>query len=359
VNCTGGGNPCQAIIPILVDNSTCVNVDFNGYVQATCELEASLNGRIPFSVIFTPVQPCNKWDITCGSADIPSYNILTVGSGYIVGSDPIISVVGGGGSFAAAHGIVGDGGIKTWTVTNGGAGYLAGGSGTINNVPAFTLTGVGSGALFNVTVVLGVITSLVLSASNIAPGVSYAALDTFEFNNVPFGGVGAGGVITVNTINTGEIQYIVVDNVGSAYSSVPLTTFEASPGVTATVSANLGNCPQINAVVNCAGNTPVLPAQTVGYVYKMCKDVAPVPPTGWIVAENQCCYECVTAIFTNNGPNSVDVYYIECFSGAFDLLFVTVAPSTSSAPLCVTNNSWSFDPAIGGASVVVGTTPGC
>jgi hypothetical protein len=353
VNCLGGGNPCSAVIPITVDNSTCVTVDFNGYVQAACQIEASLVDRIPFSVIFTPVPPCRKWDVTCNSVDIPSYNVVAAGTNYVVGSDPIITVLGGGGSGAAAHGIVGNGGLKTFTITNGGAGYNGGGSATFLNVPAQTLTGVGVGGFLDVIVTLGVITAVTISTGNTDPGTLYAILDTFDFNNADLGGSGAGALMTVNTVNTGNIQYVVVDNPGSGYSSLPTVTIASSPTGQATITANLGQCPTFDFGLDCDGNAiGFVAAQDLGFVYSKCNSAAPTPPADWVVAENGCCYDCVTAVFDAIGINA-DISYTDCTTG--ELISTTVVVGV---PLnaCVVNNSWFWDPAF---TVNVGTTPGC
>ena len=73
--CVGGGTPCSGTIAITVDNETCDNVVYDGYVQATCEDEESVNGRIPFTVTFTPNPVCDAYSITCntpgGCATIP------------------------------------------------------------------------------------------------------------------------------------------------------------------------------------------------------------------------------------------------------------------------------------------------
>jgi hypothetical protein len=353
VICAGNGAACQAIIPVTVDNDTCDQVIFDGYVQAVCQVEGSLTDRIPFSVIFTPDPTCDKWDVVCSTVDIPSYTLLTPGGGYTVGSNPALTIVGGGGSAAAAYGVVGDGGLKTFTITNGGAGYNGGGSATFFNVPAVNLIGAGVGALLNVTVTLGVITAVVISASNTAPGTGYAGADTFEFNNANLGGSGAGVIITVNTVNTGEIQYIVVTNTGSGYSSLPTVTVATSPFLRATAEANLGQCPTFDFGNDCDGN-PIgfVDPQDLGFVYKKCSPTTPTPSTGWTVVAGGCCYECVTAQFTAVGSDA-DVNYTSCTTG--ELLTVTVVVGVPQS-VCATDNSWYW---AAEADVTVATTPGC
>jgi hypothetical protein len=59
------GNTCQYDIPIQVDNETCEQVDYEGYVQAVCEDEASEIGRIPFVISFIPDPACKRYTYTC------------------------------------------------------------------------------------------------------------------------------------------------------------------------------------------------------------------------------------------------------------------------------------------------------
>ena len=339
VNCLGGGNACQAIIPITVDNETCDQVDFNGYVQATCEVEGSLNGRVPFSVVFIPNPPCDKFDVICSSVSIDGYTVLNPGSGYVVGSNPAVTVVGGGGTLAAAIGIVGDGGIETWALSSGGTGYLGGGTGAISTVPALNITGTGTGAEFDIIITGGVITSIALSNTNTSPGTGYNIADTFEFDNSFLGGTGAGVVVTIETVNTGKIQYIQVTSTGSGYTSVPTATVAASVGVTATVEARLGTCNQFNAGTDCSGAAiGFLPRQDLGYIYKICAATAPVPPAQWTVTQDGCCYDCVTVNFANTnipGPDRA-VQVINC-DGEFAELTL---PTGSSVIACVVNDSW-------------------
>lgn len=353
VMCTGGGAPCQAIIPVTVDNNTCVIETFDGYVQAVCEDEASLNNRVPFSVIFTPDPDCDKYDVECTAVGISAYTITFPGAGYVVGSNPAISVVGGGGSAAAAYGVVGDGGLKTFTITNGGAGYNGGGSATFLNVPAQNILGTGVGALLDVTVTLGVITNVTISTGDTDPGTGYAPADTFDFNNVNLGGSGAGAIITINTVNTGEIQYVVITNTGGGYSSVPTATFASSPISTARATAILGDCPTFDFGNDCDGNAiGFVDPQPIAFVYKKCSATAPTVPAGWTVTQNGCCYDCVTAVIQAVGSNA-DVSYTDCATGQLITTTVLVGVPLNA---CVVNQSWYWDP---GLNVTVNTTPGC
>lgn len=338
VVCAGGGNPCQAIIPIMVENNACAPVTFEGYVQATCEPLASLSGRTPFAVVFNPTPACNKYDVTCSNVSVAGFTITNPGAGYTVGSNPAVTITGGGGGGALAQGVVGDGGVKTQTITNGGAGYNGGGSATFLNVPAVTLTGVGAGAIYDVTVTLGVITGLVL----VTPGVGYAINDTFNFNNANLGGSGAGSIITVNTVNTGEIESVTLLNPGSAYTSVPTGTVANPPalGTLATVTVLLADCTGFDFGLDCDGNAiGVVADQPLGFIYKKCAAVAPVPGSEWTVAQVGCCYDCINATFTVPVGN-VDVSYTDCATGE---LVTTNVVSGVPLTVCVVNNSWYWD----------------
>jgi len=349
VVCAGGGNPCQAVIPIMVENNACAPSTFEGYVQATCEPLASLSGRTPFAVVFNPVPACNKYDVTCANVSVAGFTITDPGSGYLVGSNPAVTISGGGGSGALADCVVGDGGVKTWTITNGGAGYNGGGSATFLNVPAVPLVGIGSGAFFDVTVTAGVVTGLVL----VTPGVDFVVTDTFEFNNVDLGGTGAGVIITVDSLNTGEIESVTLLNPGSAYTSVPVGTVDNPPalGTLATVTVLLADCTGFDFGLDCDGNAiGVVADEPLGFVYKKCSAVAPTPGSEWTVALNGCCYDCINATFSGNSTN-VNISYTDCTTGELvTVLLVSGIPQT----ICVVNNSWYWDPAI---TVLVATAP--
>lgn len=59
VACLGGGSTCTATItfPYSDMSGVCDPVDIDGYVQAECEPEASVTGRIPFTGSFIPCPP--------------------------------------------------------------------------------------------------------------------------------------------------------------------------------------------------------------------------------------------------------------------------------------------------------------
>lgn len=64
VECTGGGNTCQALINTMVDPNLCDPIIFEGYIQATCNAEGSPTGQVPFTVTYTPDPSCKAYILT-------------------------------------------------------------------------------------------------------------------------------------------------------------------------------------------------------------------------------------------------------------------------------------------------------
>lgn len=64
VTCVGGGNPCQAIINIMVESESCTDTIFEGYIQATCQPEGSSTDQVPFTVTYTPTPSCKFYKLT-------------------------------------------------------------------------------------------------------------------------------------------------------------------------------------------------------------------------------------------------------------------------------------------------------
>lgn len=344
VACAGGGAACQAVIAITVDDETCDTVDFDGYVQATCEDIGSLNGRVPFSAQFVPNQPCNMFTITCNTVGVASGTVTAGGSGYTPGASIALVFAGGGGSAAAGNAIVGNGGIKTWTI-GGNSGYDT--DGFYPGVAATTLTGVGAGATFDVTISGGVITAIALS-SQASAGTGYAATDTFKFAPGLIGGhtPGTEATITVDSVNTGEVQHITITAPGSGYSSTPTITIGGS-GAGATGTVTLADCAALDLGNDCAGSpiTPItgLPLNESAYT---CSDGTPAPATGYGVVQEGCCYDCVFVTFTNDdgSQGDLDVRYITCPGNVFTEATV---PFGTPLSVCVVDDSWYYDPGHG------------
>jgi hypothetical protein len=129
------GNTCQYNIPIQVDNETCDQVNYEGYVQAFCEDVESPAGRIPFVISFIPDPTCKRYEVTCDNVPVLDATINNGGTGYINGSYTNVPVVGGGGSNAEFTVDISGGVITTLTLTNPGSGYIS--------VPTLDLVGAG------------------------------------------------------------------------------------------------------------------------------------------------------------------------------------------------------------------------
>lgn len=86
--------PC-AIVPGL-DPDACVNQDYEGYVQPSCELIASLVNRVPWSVAFTPDPQCVNREVCCIN-QLPLLNaylsIDNPGAQYDIALSPILITV--------------------------------------------------------------------------------------------------------------------------------------------------------------------------------------------------------------------------------------------------------------------------
>ena len=341
VNCGGGGAACTANIAVTVDNETCDPVVFDGYVQAACQLEGSLVDRIPFTNTFTPNPSCKGYTLTCESVPVKSVTIDNPGSGYNPLSPPVVSIATGPGVGATATSVVGDGGILTQTITNGGSGYV---DGTYTNVPASNLTGVGVGASYTVVVTGGVIVSITLTNITGAPidsGTGYAISDTFTFSNTFLGGAGTGAIITVDTLNTGMIVYINMTSSGSGYIAVPSVTVPVSgTGVQALLTAVLGDCASYNAGLNC--DTTAKPNINLGLnestiVCNPTTPPAPENPTdGMTIVQDACCYNCKTySVVKSSGQ--CRVIYTDCTTR--QLVKATITGPYTGVPTCVVEGS--------------------
>lgn len=69
VTCLGGGTPCSTTINVTVDDESCDDYVYDGYVQAVCEEEASLIGRVAWTATYTPTNACFSVAFTCVASD--------------------------------------------------------------------------------------------------------------------------------------------------------------------------------------------------------------------------------------------------------------------------------------------------
>lgn len=363
VTCTGGGNPCSASIGIQVDDASCVPQIYEGYIQACCEDINSLNGRVPFTVTFTPNPNCLGYTVICnGPVSVSSVSIINPGGGYPTGSPiPITFTPALGG--IAANAIVGDGGVSSQFGSANpfpfGSGYV---DGTYNNVPAVTLTGVGSGALFKVEVVSGqVISTQIVINSN---GINYAPGDTVTFNNANLGGSGSGVVVTISSVNTGQIQGVTIINPGSGYVTPPTATIPSGATGQATMGAVLSTCGPLDFITCGSGPyVPITPGIPVEQSAVVCLPSPPpfIPPQ-YTIQQNECCNACTTIIF--NKPMDIDynnpparIYFTCCETKKIVTALLTMGGIYG--PVCAVNGSWFIvesDPVNGNTSISVGAS---
>ena len=133
--CAGGGSPCNYNIDIMVDNETCDVVNYEGYVQAACEEEISLNGRIPFNVSFTPMPSCKRYEVTCLNSPVLDTTINDGGTGYTNGNYNGLPSIGGGGVGATFDVTVAGGVITVVAVATPGSGYTSAPVVDISTIP--------------------------------------------------------------------------------------------------------------------------------------------------------------------------------------------------------------------------------
>lgn len=124
VNCGGNGSPCEYDIQVELDNETCENVVFEGYVQAACESEASNVGRIPFVTTFEPSPRCARWRATCSRGGIDYISVTGSGNGYTTA--PTVTILSATGVGATAVAVITNGNVSSIDVINSGEGYSVG-----------------------------------------------------------------------------------------------------------------------------------------------------------------------------------------------------------------------------------------
>lgn len=360
VSCGGGGAACSATIAVTVDNETCDPVVFDGYVQAACQVDGSLVDRIPFTNTFTPNPFCKGYTLTCEAVRVEGAIITNPGTGYDPLSPPIVSIATGPGVGATGTASVGDGGILTETITNGGAGYV---DGTYTNVPASALTGVGVGATYTVVVLGGVIVAITLTdpiVAEVTAGTDYVIGDTFTFSNTYLGGAGTGAIITVDTLNTGMITFINIISKGSGYVAIPSITVPApGAGVQATFTGVLTGCATYNAGLNCDGTAKPNINLELNESTIVCAPITPPAPEnptdGLTITQDVCCYNCRSYnVVLDSGAVSRFIY-TNCDSKQLVKTTITGPVNTT---VCMVENSLLVQ-TISGTPAVVTTGAVC
>ena len=338
-------------IPVVVDNDTCNPVEWEVYVQASCEEEASANGRVYVAPNpeFTPDPTCLAQQFTCSQVPLIGFDITNPGSNYLgvevvtVGGDPATLVVGVGS--------------PTNMLINYAGSCLV--DGVYPGVSVLscvgTCTGVGT---FTITVTGNVVSAIVpdLGCSAFSPG------DSLTFDSASLGCVGpcpcnATNHPVIDVVTTDFRQVVDITFVPTTlYSTPPAVVIAApgfGPGTTATAVALLGNCLDgWDAGINCLtadlGNYPSEVA--LGLSFNICYEEGNYNGTetladlydiyGYqLTSSTDCCFECVDVEVQNNSGGTIDFTYIDCFTK--ELVAVNIPNGNSPVYECVVNNSWS------------------
>ncbi len=292
--------PCTAQIGITVDDETCDPVTYEGYIQPCCHDVASLEGRVPFTVTFTPNPVCKSYEVTCLSAGVQSVLVDTIGQGY----DPlnlteIVTITDPAGTLATAECIIQDGGIETFLETVAGVANNLLLNGSFSN--DFVVSVVGAPSIIasvDYEITLGLVTSINITSvldNPGAPGSGYSVLDTFTLP-APVGGWATPPEYQVTALDTGKILVCVVTAPGSGYTGPTLATIPAPTlggPVQALLSVVNNPCNPISGFGNnCITNTPaaVLNDIYIGSTVQMCRrgDIGAIPADLDIV-EGGCC----------------------------------------------------------------------
>lgn len=344
-NC--GVGPCTYNIPITVDNETCTTIFYEGYVQAACETEASLSGRIPFTVNFVPSPACKRYGATCVDSVVDSFIINNMGSGYLPGTPPNVVISGGGGSGATAVAVVGPGNIVVLALTSGGTGYTNG------VYPATALIGgSGTGATANITVAGGIVTVATL----VSAGTGYLDGEVLVPDTGVVGVPTLAAVLTVDS-NYGNVIAVNLVLAGSGYTTAPGVVVDPpGAGTTAIVTAVLAGCTAF-FIQDCSGVSIIdVPAGTLmpGDVTVVCGSTVPALPADYSVVETgNCLCNCeendITVV-----SGQYTVRYIDCNNVVVEVVRNAADPTLN---VCVVAGSITYNnisaPAVSAITVTV------
>jgi hypothetical protein len=344
---------CSYSINITVDDETCDPVIYEGYVQACCENSLSLEGRVPFTVTFTPNPVCKSYEVTCLSAGVQSVLVDTIGEGY----DPlnlteIVTITDPAGTLATAECIIQDGGIETFLETVAGVANNLLLNGSFSN--DFVVSVVGTPSIIasvDYEITLGLVTSInitsVLSNPG-APGNGYSVLDTFTLP-APVGGWATPPEYQVTALDTGKILVCVVTAAGSGYTGPTLATIPAPtlgpPTVQALLSVVNNPCNPVSGFGNnCITNTPsaVLNDIYIGSTVQICRrgDIGAIPADLDIV-EGGCCADQTCNEYTVETDPSFtgEIFLTECDTLVSASIKVVIPPMVPYAIGCALTGS--------------------
>ena len=247
VDLTGGtGTGAKADITVSVGAVTAVTLTARGVgYTASDALSAAatdIGGHVNGIATFGSITGGSNY--TNGTyTDVP----LTGGAGtgatatIVVTSNSVssISITDSGNDYAVSNSMscsadaIGNG-IHTFGTITGGAGYT---NGTYTNVSL--IGGTGSGAIADITVSGGKVTSVSISSAD--RGIGYAVGNLMSANATDIGGTGSGFVIPVATIYAGSGFAVPVATVSTSSGfSIPASTVYSSSGFSVDV-ATLGS----------------------------------------------------------------------------------------------------------------------
>jgi len=350
VNCVGGGAACQAIITADVNDTSCDgNIVFEGYVQSGCETEPSVNGRVTWSAMFTPVVTCLRQELLCLFGDILDIDVADAGFEYILADtvvitrDPLDNQVSDGAISIAQ---VGDGVILAVNpLLNQGINY------TVNDVLDI-IDGIGPGAGAQITVNTiggsGEITSFTLTS----PGTDYVG------NLSLTGGTGTGAILdTVSYKVFGAILDLSIDVPGS-YEIPPLIRITTATGLEFSATIVLDPCPTyVNIGDDCNSTAiDITNPIDVGSVFAVCSTSVFAPFDRFVVNQTGCCVAedsdsdvCFDYTFTNTNVANISIDTTSC-GGDYQLV---VVPASSNVTVCLVEDGFA-DPGLDTLSVIKG-----
>jgi hypothetical protein len=306
VTCAGGGAPCTTSFTATVNDTSCDgDVDFEGYIQATCENLASLAGRLPWTVSFTPVPVCERYEMTVNDATVTDVTIKDPGYLYIPADTltwsrnpldlyPSIPANTATGDVLGGYGVdLGDGIINSITsLINPGTGYAIADTidvvqtGHVGTTCVIRVVHVGGG---------GIITAYTIDN----PGDGYSNQTANPFSYVTSLGVGTDADFEIVSIQAAGADYqefgaILNVNVTAAgrYSLQPTISIGTATGVDGDLSsvAYAVTNPWVTGVNDCDASAITVTDLTLAdEPFAICSAITPVPPADYDIIQIGCC----------------------------------------------------------------------
>lgn len=334
VNCSAVGE-CEAEIALFVDNESCDEVQYTGYVQAACIEEGSTEDRVAFDVTFTPSPSCKSYHLICARLGIASVTITNGGSGYSSLSPPEVIFAGDGE--VTYEVTVGEGELSAPVIVEPGSEYI---NGTYPNVPI--LGGTGTGAQASVEVNGNEVVEIIITTA----GSGYTAGDTLYTLDASALG-GAAPVVEVTftaTADLGKITGISVTNV-TPFTAIPIITIAAGD-TQATAVAVMEECPVINSP-GCSGADIDIAAGSLtgfGESVTICGYTTPPVNTAYDITESgNCLCGCVSATIGVSGEVGTQVRYFYNKCGLEPRTgILTVGGSPSQVIDCIVSGSLTW-----------------